>query len=205
MSEKKIGIMGGTFNPIHYGHLILAENALTQYHLDKIYFLPAGVPPHKRNQNITDGHIRYEMVVRSIADNPAFEALDIEVVSKQPSYTYRTLEHLTEIFPDTELSFIMGADSLADFKFWREPERISELCSLLVATRDELAQAELEQLASQLRSEFRTRIDYLNTPNILISSHEIRERVKNQESIRYLVPETVRTYIAENHLYRESE
>lgn len=205
MSEKKIGIMGGTFNPVHNGHLILAENAFHQYHLDKVYFMPAGIPPHKQNNHITSGEIRCNMVKMAIANNPAFDLLDIEVASNETSYTYRTLEQLKNIFPDTEIYFIMGADSLSDFAYWRNPQRISELCRLLVAVRDDLNQVKLREIANQLYSDFHTEVEFLSTPNVSISSHDIRNRVWNQESIRYLVPDNIREYIMKNHLYLQEE
>ena len=201
MSEKRIGIMGGTFNPVHNGHLILAENACNQYHLDKIYFMPAGVPPHKKNNEITPGELRCSMVEMAIADNPQFAMLDIEVSSTEMSYTYRTLEKLEHIFPETEIYFIMGADSLSDFSSWKNPQRISELCKLLVAVRDNLNKSELHRIADQLFHDFHTQVELLDTPNISISSHDIRDRVRKQASIRYLVPEEVRKYIVTNHLY----
>ena len=201
MSEKRIGIMGGTFNPVHNGHLILAENACNQYHLDKIYFMPAGVPPHKKNNEITSGELRCSMVEMAIADNPQFAMLDIEVSSTEMSYTYRTLEKLEHIFPETEIYFIMGADSLSDFSSWKNPQRISELCKLLVAVRDNLNKSELHRIADQLFHDFHTQVELLDTPNISISSHDIRDRVRKQASIRYLVPEEVRKYIVTNHLY----
>lgn len=205
MSEKKIGIMGGTFNPVHNGHLILAENAFQQYHLDKVYFMPAGVPPHKKNDRITSGEIRCEIVNLAIANNPAFGLLDIEVVSNETSYTYRTLEQLQHLFPDTEIYFIMGADSLSDFAYWRNPQRISELCKLLVAVRDDLDQKKLIPIAEQLFHDFHTEVRLLNTPNLSISSRDIRDRIHKGASIRYLVPEEVREYIRKNHLYLNVE
>ncbi len=201
MSEKKIGIMGGTFNPIHNGHLILAENAYSQYQLDKIYFIPAGIPPHKRNAAIADGDVRCKMVELAISDNPAFAISNIEICSGEMSYTFQTLEQLKEKMPDTEIYFIMGADSLSDFPTWRNPQRICELSRLLVAVRDDLDHAELEQMASRIRSDFHTKVDLLNTPNISISSHDIRNRISDRRSIRYLVPEAVRKYIGDKSLY----
>jgi nicotinate-nucleotide adenylyltransferase len=205
MSEKKIGIMGGTFNPVHNGHLILAENAFHQYHLDKVYFMPAGVPPHKINTVITSGEIRCSMVEMAITNNPAFAMLDIEISSNETSYTYKTLEQLKKIFPTAEIFFIMGADSLFDFSCWKNPKRISELCKLLVAVRDDLDMTKLNQIANQLKRDFHTEVELLNTPNISISSHDIRERIRKHDSIRYLVPEEIREYIIANHLYLKEE
>ena len=115
MSGKKIGIMGGTFNPIHNGHLLIAENARWQFGLDQICFLPAGIPPHKQNLMVLDGHSRCEMVQLAIEDNPDFYLSDYEVQRTEPSYTYLTLEYLKQKYPEDTLYFIMGADSLRDF------------------------------------------------------------------------------------------
>ena len=134
--KKKIGIMGGTFDPIHISHLILAETAYEQFSLDKVLFLPAGNPPHKRNRKggATDLE-RVEMVRRAIAGNSHFQLCLDEMNAEDYSYTYRTLEQMRAEHPDTEFYFIVGADSLFDFEQWREPERICRAASILVAVR----------------------------------------------------------------------
>lgn len=199
---KKIGIMGGTFNPIHNGHLLIAENALYQYHLDKIYFIPTGHSPHKGEQMIASAKIRYEMIERAIYGNPGFAASSIEINSPETSYTYHTLEKLTALYPDNRFYFIMGGDSLHDFHSWKNPKRICELCHLLVAVRNDMDKQALEHHANTVRQMFRGEIDLLNTPNFSVSSREIRDRVRNHDSIRYLVPEEVRIYIEEHQLYK---
>ena len=205
MSGKKIGIMGGTFNPIHNGHLLIAENARWQFGLDQICFLPAGIPPHKQNLMVLDGHSRCAMVQLAIEDNPDFYLSEYEVQRTEPSYTYLTLEYLKQKHPEDELYFIMGADSLRDFATWRNPKRISELCHILVAVRDTLEEESLTTLAKELKQQLGTRIGILNTPNVAFASHEIRMRVNRGQSIRYMVPEKVRAYINDHHFYTTPE
>ena len=138
MTKRKIGIMGGTFDPIHIGHLILGEAAHRQFGLETVYFMPAGNPPHKRNRagRATDAQ-RLEMVRRAIASNPHFELSEREMNPDGYSYSYRTLEALNSEHPDCSFYFIIGADSLFDFDTWREPARIAAACSLVVATRNQ--------------------------------------------------------------------
>ncbi len=200
-TPKKIGLMGGTFNPIHNGHLLIAENARCQYNLDKIYFIPTGPSPHKKNNEIVSADIRYEMVQQAIADHPGFAVSSIEIDSTETSYTYRTLEKLTINYPNTRFYFIMGGDSVYDFEHWRNPKRICELAHLLVAVRGGMDKSALQKYADKICAQFQGKVDLLDTPDFAVSSREIRRRVLENESIRYLVPENVRKYIEENHLY----
>ncbi len=201
MSQRKIGIMGGTFHPIHNGHLILAENAWQQFGLEQIYFLPTGLSPHK--QSIVDDRIhRLSMVELAIAGNDKFSVSTRELYSEEINYTYRTLEILTQENPDTEFYFIMGADSLVDFETWRNPARICQLCKLLVAVRAQQNREQLEALAAKLQQKYQAQIFLLDTPNTAISSREIRERVRMGQTIRYLLPEDVRNYIEDTKLYK---
>lgn len=197
----KIGIMGGTFNPIHNGHLLIAENARSQYHLDKVWFLPAGIPPHKSDSGILPGEVRLEMVRLATKEHPDFIASDIELSSTGRNYTYLTLERLHTQYPDTEFYFIMGGDSIRNFHSWRNPDIICRYSHLLAAVRDEMDIAHLKVAATQIQETFHGRIDFVNTPNFSISSHEIRTRIKAGDTIRYLVPEAVRHYIIEHRLY----
>lgn len=201
-SVQKIGIMGGTFNPIHNGHLLIAENALCQYRLDKIYFIPTGLSPHKGEQEMIPAKIRYEMIERAIYGNPGFTVSSIEIDSPKTSYTYHTLEKLSALYPDNRFYFIMGGDSLRDFPSWRNPKRICELCHLLAAVRNDMNMDMLYRYADAINRNFGGTVDLLNTPSFAVSSHEIRKRVRNHDSIRYLVPEEVRIYIEENQLYQ---
>ena len=198
---KKIGILGGTFNPIHYGHLILAENALVQYHLDKIWFMPAGNPPHKKASEILDIKDRIEMVSLAISDNSKFELFLYEAKKSGICYTAQTLSELKEKYPENEYFFIMGADSLVDFDSWRNPDIICKKASILAAVRDDVDMQDLKAQINRLKKRYDADIFELNTPNFSVSSHNIRLRVRENETIRYLLPDAVIRYIEEHHLY----
>ena len=205
MSEErkhKVGIMGGTFDPIHIGHLILGEAARQQFRLDKVLFMPAGNPPHKRNRagRATDEQ-RVEMVRLAIASNPGFELSLFEMNEDGYSYTYRTLEMLREENPDTEFYFIMGADSLFDFDQWRDPQRIVNAAHIVVATRNQTDPDVFDTLLNQRRDQFHGDFLKLDTPNLDISSKHIRERIRNRESARYYLPDPVLEYIREKGIY----
>lgn len=201
----RIGIMGGTFDPIHIGHLILGETAWQQFGLDKVLYMPAGNPPHKRNRaGRASDEQRMEMVRKAIEGNPHFELSDLEMNADGYTYTYRTLERMRRESPDDSLFFIIGADSLADFHLWKEPPRIAAACTLIVACRDHIRSEILEQQIENVCQKFGAVIHILNTRNIDISSHEIRSFVEEKRSIRYYVPDSVREYIAANGIYTKS-
>ena len=205
-TRKKVGIMGGTFDPIHIGHLILGEAAWRQFQLDEIWFMPAGNPPHKRNRDgrATDEQ-RVDMVRLAIQSNPHFVLSLIEMNPDGYSYTYRTLERLRTQYQDTDWFFIMGADSLTDFDTWREPKRITEACQVVVATRNQMDDTAFQTLLEQRREEYHHDFFRLDTPNLDISSAHLREMIRMGESIRYYTPDTVLNYINENRIYRLSE
>lgn len=200
--RKKIGIMGGTFDPIHIGHLVIAENACQQLDLEKVLFLPAGNPPHKRERDgrATDKQ-RIEMVRRAIADNSHFELSLLEMEREGYTYTYQTLETLKDEHPDEAYYFIIGADSLYDFKGWLYPERICACASIVVATRnrtdEELLDYEIRMNSQWFHSEFIR----LNTRDIDISSRQLRAWVAEGRTIKYYVPNSVIDFIEENHIY----
>ena len=202
--RKKMGIMGGAFDPIHYGHLLIAENAAAQYGLDEVVFMPTGVSPHKEKQHITDPAHRCEMTRLAIADNPRFSLSTLEIRSEGTDYTYRTLETLKKLYPDKELYFIMGGDSLKEFETWKNPDRILKAANLLAAIRDNVEGEAFRQQMEHLKQTFRTEGIYsLSTPNFTVSSRKIRSLVQQGQTIRYMVPEPVRIYIKEHGLYRE--
>lgn len=200
---KKIGMMGGTFNPIHNGHLLIAENARAQLGLDEVRFIPAGAPPHKRDEQIESGEARLRMVRFAIAGNPAFAADDRELCAARVSYSYLTLQELHEEFPEDKLYFIMGGDSLRDFKTWYRPELICKYAVLAAAVREDCDREHLLGYAKELKELFDADVRLIAAPNLSVSSSGIRERVYRGGTIRYQVPEAVRAYIEENHLYRE--
>lgn len=202
---KKTGIMGGTFNPIHMGHLIIAEKAREQFGLDEVLFLPSGVPYMKDSKEVLPGKIRMEMTGLAIQGNPFFTISGMEVGREGRTYTYETLEALQEQNPDTEYYFILGADSLWMIENWKNPERIFAACHILAAGRDEKAVEDMEKQALYLKEKFGADIFLLQTGKIEISSSMIRGLCREGKSIRYLVPEAVYNYIMENGLYGEFE
>lgn len=201
---KKIGIMGGTFDPVHNGHLLVAENAYEQLSLDEVRFIPTGRSPHKQGTHITDGEHRLRMVELAIADNPAFVADARELRSDALSYSYVTLQKMHENSPNDELYFIMGGDSLRDFKTWYHPELICSCATLVAAIRDDCDRKHLTTYAEELHQLFSADVRLIQTPNLSVSSSELRRRVAVGETIRYQVPEAVRAYIQNNRLYRDS-
>ena len=201
--RKKIGIMGGTFDPIHVGHLVLAETAYEQYGLDQIWFMPSGNPPHKRNRaGRASDEQRVAMVNLAIEGNPHF-ALSLE--DMQPdgySYTYLLLERLLQKNPDTEFYFIIGGDSLFDFDTWKEPGRICQTAKLLVAGRNQATKQQVEEQMQALMKRYGGEFLLLDVPNLDISSNMLRGRTAEQKSIRYYVPDAVDSYIKEQKLYQ---
>lgn len=200
---KKVGIMGGTFNPIHNGHLLIAENACMQLALDEVRFIPTGKSPHKRGQEIMDGAHRLRMVELAIEGNPAFLADERELRSDAVSYSCFTLQSMHEEAPEDQLFFIMGGDSLRDFKTWYHPEIICKYATLVAAIRDDCDRAHLIGYTKELNRLFGADVRLIETPNLSVTSRELRRRVGAGETIRYQVPETVRLYIEKNHLYVE--
>lgn len=205
MKKVRIGIIGGTFDPIHIGHLIIAQNAVTQYHLDQILFIPTGHSPHKDDKEIEQSAHRLEMIRLSIKNNPDFYFSAMEINAASTSYTYLTLQELHRTYPDWELYFIMGADSLDYLDKWMEPAEICRLATLLVAIRDDLDMNRIKNKAAELKRLYEADIRPIITPNVSVSSHNIRERVAKGEPIRYLVTPEVEEYIAHQCLYQEDE
>lgn len=198
---EKIGIMGGAFDPIHNGHLVIAENAREQFGLDRVLFIPTGHSPIKHKQQITDSSYRCAMVSMAISDNPWFVLNDIEVKSPEISYTFHTTNKLKQDYNSSELYFILGADSLFDFESWRSPESILENCSILAAYRKHQRQEEFFRHIAYLNEKYPGKFHPLDTPNLEVSSQEIRQRIQAGRTIRYLVPRTVESYIQANKLY----
>lgn len=199
---KKTGIMGGTFNPIHNGHLMLAREALRQFQLDEVLFMPCGVPYMKLNQTVESGQTRAEMTALAIQDDPRFFLSTIELEQPGSTYTYQTLERLNSEHPDTEYFFIVGADSLLHMTDWKCPERIFASCCVLAALRGDITGAEMEAQIHMMQRNYGADIRLLRIPYINISSSGIRRRVAAGESIESDVPPSVKTYIEKRGLYR---
>ena len=200
---RKVGIMGGTFDPIHIGHLILGENAYLQFGLDKVVFMPSGNPPHKKDRDSGTDLQRMDMVKLAIASNTHFEISDIEMNEDGYTYTYRTLERLVKEHPDTEYYFIIGADSLFYFDSWKNPQRIADACTLVVATRNHTSDEKLDEKIEFVRKLFNAKIEKLDTENIDCSSSQIRSWIKEGHTVKYYVPDTVINYIHTYHVYTE--
>lgn len=197
---QKIGIIGGTFSPIHIGHLMLAQRALEEYHLDEIVFIPNGNPPHKKAS--LDASFRAEMVKLAIKDHPGFTFSDFEIRKEAFSYTSDTLAEFCSLNPDAEYYFIVGADSLDYMEQWHEPQKIFDCAVILAGPRGNLDLKQMEQKIQELKEKYNARINLLHMPNFEISSNWIRQAVKEGYSIRYYVTEEVENYIEEHGLYR---
>jgi len=198
-NPSRIGLFGGSFNPVHLGHLIMAEHARAQLGLDRVLFAPAGNPPHKAGQQLASISDRLEMVQLAIASNDVLVCSDLDIDEAEPSFTWRLLERLRDAHPGANLWFIMGGDSLAEFHTWARPERIVELARLAVVERPGYS-LDGDRLPSV--EAFRNHVDLIDAPLCARSSTEIRDRVKARTTVRYLIPEAVRSYIDDRDLYR---
>ncbi len=198
---KRIGIMGGTFDPIHLGHLVVANEALNIYELDEIIFVPAGNPPHKMGMEAC-AQDRYLMTVLATMTNSKFIVSDIEIKKKDKSYSLDTLKELHSIYSDTEFYFITGTDAVADLPNWHEPGELLKLCKFIAVSRPGMDRESAELKIEEIRKNLNGQIEFLQIPMLQISSTEIRERFKKGISAKYLLPETVEQYITKNNLYR---
>ena len=197
-----IGILGGTFDPIHIGHLVVAEEARTKLGLSEVLFVPAGQPWLKQARDITPAAHRVEMARRAIADNPYFKLSTLEVDHPGPSYTVDTLTLLQDqLSSESSLFFILGRDTLAELPLWKEPRKVIQLCRLVVPPR--LGSRDLRHLEEAIPG-LLDRVIQLDMPVIGISSSEIRQRIAQGLPIRYLVPSVVEKYIAEHRIYQVS-
>jgi nicotinate-nucleotide adenylyltransferase len=194
----KIGLLGGTFDPVHYGHLIIAEWARDVLSLDRLFFIPAFIPPHKQDKKFSQADVRMEMVKRAIDAHPTFEVSDFEVMKHDVSFSIDTILYFKKKFNlnASELFFIIGSDSLKEFGGWRQPARIVKNCTLTVYPRYDIEIASEEIPSAQT-------IIMLQAPIIDISSTMIRERIAQHKSIRYLVPDSVERYIRQYRIYEK--
>ncbi len=198
----RLGILGGTFDPVHRGHLALARAAGDEFGLEKVLFVPAGQPWRKAGLTIASGEDRLAMVQLALEGEEAFEIGTLEIEQAGPSYTVDTLEALRADRPDDELVFILGEDALRDLPNWHRPERILELAKLAVARRADVSPEALEGAGRQLPG-LLERVVWLEMPLVEVSATGIRERVKDGLSIAEMVPPSVEEYIRQHRLYRE--
>lgn len=199
-----IGIMGGTFDPIHKGHLLLARQALEEYALDEIWFMPSGTPPHKTDHHVTDVNDRCEMVRLAISNMSGFVLSDFEAKRSGNTYTAETLRLLGETYPEHRFYFIIGADSLYQIETWYHPAEVMKQTTLLVAGRDyPEADCPIEEQIRYLKRQYHADIRRLHCREFDVSSGELRKLLNKGESVCSFVPDTVTKYIADHHLYRK--
>lgn len=206
--NMKIGIMGGTFNPIHYGHLVTAEEALSQFKLDRVIFIPTGQPPHKTTGKLASPEDRYMMTVMATASNNHFFVSRIETDRKGKSYTIDTLKELKFTYGESAtFYFITGADAILEILTWKNPEEIITMCKFIAATRPGYNLSRIKELKKKLfginaNPEItKDSISIMEIPALAISSTDIRLRIKSRRPIKYLLPESVCNYLLKNELY----
>jgi len=204
--DLKIGIMGGTFNPIHHGHLVTAGEALNQFQLDKVIFIPSGDPPHKNFSEEKIAEHRYLMTVIATSGNKNFFVSRVEIDRKGKSYTIDTIKELQKIYGESaDLYFITGADAILEILSWKKTEEIIRLCSFIAATRPGYDISRIEELKERLFKRTNNNIKkifVMEVPALAISSTDIRKRIKEKRPIDYLVPEGVSNYILKHGLYK---
>ena len=201
--NKKIGILGGSFDPIHNGHLAIAESAYRDFHLDEVWLIPAGHSPNKDEDKMTSAAVRAEMTALAAQDIPHFRLSTYEIDKEGTSYTYLTLSDFKEQYPDTDFYFIMGADSLDYFDAWRHPEIICQKAVILVAVRDDMDLDDINEKIGHIKEQFHAEIYPLSCAKIDISSSEIRANLQDGKEIYHMVPQAVADYITEHNLYKK--
>ncbi|KPL04047.1 MAG: hypothetical protein AMJ73_04740 [candidate division Zixibacteria bacterium SM1_73] len=193
-NPKKLGVLGGTFDPIHMGHLVLAEQAREQFQLEQIIFIPSASPPHKTEQELSLAIHRFEMTKLALEGNRYFSVSDIELKRKGLSYTIETLRELKGLYKDSEIYFLTGSDVLEEITTWKDPEEIYKLARIVIAVRPGFDKFDPE-------NHFAKKSVIVRITGVDISSTQIREKVRNGESIKYLVPSKVEEYIKKKNLY----
>ena len=202
---RKIGIMGGTFDPIHIGHLMLAEWALDAAALDKVWVIPTGQSYMKADREMLPGAERLHMTELAIEGNDRLQCLDLEIKREGYTYSYETMAELKSLYPEDIFYFIVGADCLFSIENWKCPERLFQDCTILAAVRDDVDMQALEIKRKELLKKFGGEILLISFPRMSISSTEVRNRMMEGKSVRYMVPDKVIEYIQEKGYYHESE
>ena len=202
--DNRIGIMGGTFDPVHYGHLFIAQTALDKLNLDKVLFIPTGRPPHKRENIITDADRRVHMLKLATKSNPKFEISTIEIDRQKISYTIDTVNELYQYYGrETQFYFIMGSDAFRYIETWKEYRELFKIVKFIVMTRQISKNGSLDEKIKLLIKEYDASIIKIEIPFLDISSTIIRKGIKEGNSIKYLLPENVEEYIFNNKLYMD--
>jgi nicotinate-nucleotide adenylyltransferase len=200
----RLGLFGGTFDPVHLGHLLLAERCREECRLDHVWFLPAGNPPHKASESISPGNQRAEMLEFAIAGHPQFSVNRMELAREGRSFTVDTLRELNTEDSTRELFFLIGADSLADLPLWRDPAGIAKLATIVAVNRGDRPLPDLGALRGKLGDAVLSRIQIVTMPGIDLSATDIRRRVREEKSIRFMTPRACEVYIEQHGIYRES-
>lgn len=202
--HKRIGISGGTFDPVHHGHLIAAETIREEFQLDEIIFIPVGLTPHKNISRVTDAEHRYNMTRLAVETNPYFRVSRMEIDRQGYTYTVDTLSQLKQEYGwDVQLFFIVGADVIRDLLTWRQYEKVFQMCEFIATLRPGFEEKDFIHEIDNLKNRYGARIHIAKMPLIDISSTTIRSKVGNNKSIKYLVPEKVEQYIMEHGLYKD--
>ena len=201
MPPLRLGLFGGTFDPPHFGHLIVAQDAAEQLSLDRLLFVVAALPPHKLGENLAPAELRLQMVEEAVARNPLLGVSDVELTREGPSFSVDTLRHYRSELPEAELVFLMGVDQLAEFHEWQEPEAVGQLATLVAVARNGIDPQGMPPLDMPLGG----RVDFhrIEVTRVDISSTGVREKVRSGRSIQYMVPREVRTIIESNRLYQD--
>lgn len=201
---KRIAIMGGTFDPIHYGHLVVAEAVRDKFNIERVLFMPTGNPPHKMDKSVTSSEHRYLMTVLATVTNSYFDVSRIEIDRGGYTYTIDTVSELKKIISnDTVVYFITGADAIHQIFTWKEPEKLFGLCEFVAVTRPGYNKANLFNAVENIKKCFESKIHFLEVPSLDISSSDIRTRIKDRKSIKYMLPEEVENYIYKFELYKD--
>ncbi len=202
---RNLGILGGTFNPIHYGHLVAAEYAREACHLDQVVFIPSARPPHKDLDEVLDCQHRYEMVEAAVRDNPDFAVSAMEIERQGMSYTVETIDACLQQFPGINIFFILGVDALLLMNTWKDVDRLAQICSFIVVTRPGYKLNREDECFRGIPALMWEKMLFITVPGLSISSSNLRERVAQGKTIKYLLPAAVEQYIWVNNLYRDEE
>ncbi len=201
-NSKKIGIMGGTFDPVHFGHLIVAEAVREEFQLNRVLFIPVGQPPHKDNLRVSSPEDRYTMLTEAVKSNSSFQVSRIEIDREGYTYTVDTLSQLkAALEPDAKLFFIIGADVIHDLMAWKNFQEVFLLCEFIAVFRPGFDKNGFDGEIERLRNRYMAKIHTVEVPLIDISSTGIRKRVQEGKSVKYLVPENVELIISKKGLY----
>lgn len=198
----KLGIFGGTFDPVHYGHLIVADCSREELRLDEVRFVPAASPPHKPGVKITDGHARADMLVLALSGYPEFKVDRRELKRQGPSFTVDTLAEFANEFPNAELHLIIGADSLRDFLTWRQPDRIAELARIVACNRPGVAPISAEQIEAWVGPSIASLVIPVQIPGTDLSATDLRQRARTGQSLRFRTPRAVEAFLTQHKLYQ---